>query len=103
MIDQAIERAAHLAAPTHLVADTRAEFRAAALEHLEHASRIGAHTLVIDLAATTEIDASGLGILVLLQKRARERGMGTSLEHPSDELRRMLALTRLDYLFAIGD
>ena len=103
MIDQATARTAHLATPTRLVADTRAEFRAAALEQLEHASRIGAHALVIDLAATTEIDASGLGILVLLQKRARERGMGTSLEHPSVELRRMLALTRLDYLFAIGD
>ena len=103
MIDQATERPSHLTAPIRLVAETRAEFRSAALGQLERASRIGARTLVIDLAATIEIDASGLGILVLLQKRARERGMGTFLDHPSDELRRMLAVTRLDYLFGIAD
>ena len=103
MIDQATERPAHLTTPSRLVAETRAEFRAFALDQLERASRLGARTLIIELGATTEIDASGLGILVLLQKRARERGMATFLDHPSEELRRMLAVTRLDYLFGIAE
>jgi anti-anti-sigma factor len=56
----------------------------------------------VDLGATSEMDASGLGVLVLLQKRARERGLTTRLLNASRSIREMLQLTRLDSLFEIG-
>ena len=52
---------------------------------------------------TAEIDAGGLGVLVLLQKRARERGIGTQLLHVPRPIRDMLQLTRLDGLFTFAD
>ena len=88
-----------LAAPPELVAATRLEFRRQALEVLEHAVAIRAAMVIVDLSGTNEIDASGLGILVLLQKRAREHGIATCLARATEPVRRLLILTRLDYLF----
>ena len=88
-----------VAAPVRLVAATRLEFRRQALELVDRASNAGARAVAVDLSSTTEIDASGLGILVLLQKRGRERGMATHLLRPTEPVRRLLILTRLDYLF----
>ncbi len=90
-----------LNAPSHLVADTRLDFRRAALEHLERTLQKGATRVVVDLAPTIEIDASGLGVLVLLQKRARERMIATRLLHAPASVKQMLALTKLDYLFEL--
>ena len=90
-----------LNAPSRLVADTRLDFRRAALEHLERTIQKGATRVVVDLAHTTEIDASGLGVLVLLQKRARERMIATRLLHAPVSVKQMLELTRLDYLFEL--
>ena len=89
-------------APARLVSSTRADFRTLALAHLErlHAPD-GA--LVIDLAQTMELDASGLGILVLLQKRAKDRGLSTSLRHAPERVRNLLKLTMLDFLFVFTD
>ena len=61
-----------LVAPERIIAATRAEFRGMALDFLESVPK-GAQALVIDLSDTVELDASGLGILVLIQKRAKER------------------------------
>ena len=90
-----------LTVPMRLIADTRAEFRVAALEALERAAQQGVRDFVLDLASTLQVDASGLGILVLIEKRARERGMRTVLQQPGAELRHLLDVTRLDYLFRI--
>jgi anti-anti-sigma factor len=88
-----------LVAPTRLTSDHRLEFRRAALELLEESARAGAAIVEVDLGATVEMDASGLGVLVLLQKRARERGLRTRLSHASRAITEMLQLTRLDALF----
>lgn len=90
-----------LNAPGRLVADTRLDFRRAALEHLERTIQKGATRVVVELALTTEIDASGLGVLVLLQKRARERMIATRLLHAPASVKQMLELTKLDYLFEL--
>jgi anti-anti-sigma factor len=92
-----------LAAPNRLVAETRLDFRRAVLEHLERVAQLNAARVVIDLRHTTDIDASGLGVLVLLQKRARERMIATKLLHPPASVKQMIALTRLDYLFEMED
>lgn len=86
-------------APARLSADTRVGFRDAALTCLERAERLGAGTLTIDLRGTGELDASGLGLLVMLHKRAQERGVTTILAHVPEHLRMLLSATKLDALF----
>ena len=91
-----------LVAPEKIIAATRAEFRATALAHLT-AMGTNETALVIDLSNTTEIDASGLGILVLIQKRARERGLSTRLRRTPERVRNLLQLTLLEFLFELTD
>jgi anti-anti-sigma factor len=92
-----------LIAPPHLDAASRLDFRRAALEHLERVAQRNETRVVIDLRHTTDIDASGLGVLVLLQKRARERMIATKLLHAPSPVKQMIALTKLDYLFELED
>lgn len=92
-----------LSAPERLVADTRGDFRRAALEHVERAVLEAAPRIYVDLSSTCEVDASGLGVLVLLQKRARERMIATRLLRAGKNVRQMLLLTRLEYLFEFED
>lgn len=89
-----------LPAPPRLVAASRVDFRCAALDALQRAADEGTNVLAIDMARTAEVDASGLGILVLVQKRARERGLATRLLGVRGEVRALLALTKLEGLFA---
>ena len=91
-----------LIAPERLISATRSEFRTAALAHLE---KLGADTraLIIDLGRTVELDAAGLGILVLIQKRAKERGLSTRLRQTPERVRNLLQLTMLDFLFELTD
>jgi anti-anti-sigma factor len=97
------EGAPVLTTPERLVTETRLEFRRTALEHVERAVQDSAPRIYVDLSATREIDASGLGVLVLLQKRARERMIATRLMNAGPVVRSMLSLTKLDYLFELDD
>ena len=90
-----------LSAPAQLVSETRLAFRREALEHVERAASLGGEVVAVDLGNTAQIDASGLGILVLLQKRAKERGISTRLVHASPAVIRLLELTKLTYLFEL--
>ncbi|HVT40893.1 MAG TPA: STAS domain-containing protein [Gemmatimonadaceae bacterium] len=92
-----------LAAPHRLVGETRLDFRSAALCHLERVAQRNGARLLIDLKETTDIDASGLGVLILLQKRARERMIATRLLHAPYVVKQMLELTKLAYLFEYED
>lgn len=94
--------AAVLVAPEKIIAATRAVFRAEALAHLDSLGT-NAKAMIIDLANTSELDASGLGILVLIQKRAKERGLSTHLRRPPERVRNLLKLTMLDFLFELTD
>lgn len=91
-----------LFAPERIIAGTRAEFRGTAIEFLE-ALAPDQQALVIDMSRTVELDASGLGILVLIQKRAKERGMSTRLRQTPERVRNLLKLTMLDFLFELTD
>lgn len=92
-----------LIAPPRLDAGSRLDFRRAALEHLERVVQRNETRVVIDLQHTTDIDASGLGVLVLVQKRARERMIATKLLHAPASVKQMIALTKLEYLFELED
>jgi anti-sigma B factor antagonist len=91
-----------LIAPERLIAATRGEFRTAALSHIQQLSA-DTGAIVIDMRQTVEIDASGLGILVLVQKRAKERGLSTCLRQTPERVRNLLKLTMLDFLFELTD
>ena len=87
-------------APPRLVAETRAEFRNAAVSSIESAGR-GARTITLDLAMTREMDATGLGTLVAIQNRARQFGLTVKLANVTDEVLTLLALTELLHLFVV--
>ena len=91
-----------LLAPERIVAATRSEFRGVAIEFLESLSS-DSQALVIDMSQTVELDASGLGILVLIQKRAKDRGLSTRLRQTPERVRNLLKLTMLDFLFELTD
>ena len=95
-------QASVLFSPERIIAATRSEFRAVAIEFLE-ALPTDSQLLVIDMSRTVELDASGLGILVLIQKRAKDRGLSTHLRHTPERVRNLLKLTMLDFLFELTD
>ena len=86
--------------PSRLVAETRSEFRQTALEHVTQAAARGDSSVVIDLSGATEVDASGLGILLFVNSRAKEHGMTTHLVRVPAPVRALLELTKLEPIFA---
>ena len=88
----------HLAAPEHLGLQSRTDFRQQAVAILDRLPE-GSGRLVIDLAATRQVDSAGLGALMLIQRRAAERAQAVVLRGANEELRFLLVLTRLDDLF----
>jgi anti-anti-sigma factor len=88
-----------LTAPSELGLETRASFREAAIRELEGLAEGG--TLSVDLAGTKRVDSAGLSALMLIQRRAADRGQRIVLLGPSDEFRFLLALTEMSELFEI--
>ena len=60
-----------------------------------------ATTVVVDLREVTFLDSTGLGVLVAGLKRARENGGDLHLVATGSHILRMLAITRLDSVFAV--
>jgi anti-anti-sigma factor len=87
-------------APSRLVAETRAEFRNAAVSTIESTAR-EAKMITLDLAATREMDATGLGTLVAIQSRAKQFGMTVKLVNVTEEVLTLLSLTELLHLFVV--
>ena len=63
--------------------------------------RQGRLVVLLDLKAVTDIDAHGLGALVSSLTTLERHGGQMALIAPSDRIRRLLAITRLDTVFAI--
>jgi anti-anti-sigma factor len=91
-----------LMAPERLISSTRGDFRSAALQHIDQLGDAGG-SIVIDMTRTVEIDTSGLGMLVFIQKRAKERGFSTILRRAPERVRNLLQLTLLEFLFEFRD
>ncbi len=89
-------------APTRITAEYRLEFRRLALEALQAAASSGARVVEIDLGAVVEMDATGLGVLILVQKRARELALRTRLLNVPMIIGQQLDATRLEPLFEIA-
>ena len=89
-----------LAAPETLNLGSRTEFRRVASELLDQLPE-GGGRLVIDLAATRQVDSAGLGALMLIQRKATDRRQTVCLRGVNEELRFLLVLTKLDDLFEL--
>ena len=92
--------ARELIAPDRLGLDTRVEFRKAAVQMLDSLPEGTGH-LIIDLSRTRQVDSAGLGVLMLIQRRAAERRQVVVLRNPNDELRFLLVVTKLVDLFQL--
>jgi anti-sigma B factor antagonist len=79
--------------------DSRCQLRDAA----DRAIGGGHHRLVVDLAAVTFCDSSGLSLLVDLHRETQARGGGLRLTGVPPLLRTMLGVTHLDRLFELDD
>ncbi len=90
-----------LVCSAHLTADHRLDFRRDVLNALEAATAAGESAVVLDLSGVVEVDASGLGVLILLQKRARERGLRARLISVPSIVERLFEETRMGPLFDI--
>lgn len=89
-----------LSAPETLGLETRGTFRQEAVAMLEELPE-GLGRLVVDFDRTSRVDSAGLGALMLVQRRAAERRQIVALRNLSDEIRFLLALTKLIDLFEI--
>ena len=94
------DTARELVAPERLGLDTRVEFRKAAVQVLDTLPD-GTGQLIIDLARTRQVDSAGLGVLMLIQRRAAERRQTLLLRNPNDEIRFLLVITKLVDLFRL--
>jgi anti-sigma B factor antagonist len=63
----------------------------------------GSRKFLIDFKDTAYIDSSGLGVLVSLSKKIREKGGEMRLSNLNEDLRTLFELTKLDTLFHIAD
>ena len=65
--------------------------------------RQGRLVVLLDMTGVTDIDAHGLGALVSSLTTLERHGGRMALVAPSDRIRRLLAITKLDTVFAIYD
>ncbi|MFC1574951.1 STAS domain-containing protein [Gemmatimonadota bacterium] len=82
-----------------LIVGNRQELKQKVLEELEKGER----KFVVDFEKTGYIDSSGLGVLVSLSKKIREKGGDLRLANLNEDLRTLFELTKLDTLFQIAD
>ena len=87
--------------PKKLLVNTRSDFRSYALQFVEQQAGAGANEIVLDLTDTSEIDASGLGVLVLVREWAKRHSVPVRLKGVRTEIRSLLDLTRLSGMFVI--
>ena len=90
-----------LRAPESLGLSTRESFRVSANALLDEMAE-GAGQLVVDLGGTREVDSSGLGALVMVQRHAADRRQEIVLRGVGAELEFLLVLTKLDDLFVFA-
>ena len=88
-------------APNHLGEASRAEFRERALTALGRLQQTPGGRLIVDLTRTERLDSAGLGTLVMLQMRAADQRCSVVLYAPSEEIRFLLLMTRLEDRFVI--
>ncbi|MEY4609294.1 MAG: hypothetical protein RL625_1511 [Gemmatimonadota bacterium] len=90
-----------LVAPVQMTVGSLDDFRLEVIGAATSATVETTPHLSVDLRGTQIIDATGLGVLLLLHKRAREKGLKVRLLGPSPTVLEVLRNTRVHLLFDI--
>lgn len=88
-----------VASPRSLIAGSLAGFG----EHVRQRLIGNPVGIVIDCARSEYIDSSGLALLFSLAKEATRRGVGYRVARLDENLRYLLALTRIDHVISVSD
>lgn len=90
-----------LVAPAQMTVGSLDDFRLAVIAAVTRADASSTPHVSVDLRGTQTIDATGLGVLLLLHKRAREKSLKVRLLGPSPSVLEVLRNTRVHLLFEI--
>jgi anti-anti-sigma factor len=71
-------------------------------EHLLAALQSAGPRILVDLSGVTFMDASGLGVLILIRRMAMRRGGTLRLYAPTQVMRRLLAASGLSRTFTMS-
>jgi anti-sigma B factor antagonist len=82
-----------------LIVGNRQELKQTVLDELDRGER----RFRLDFSQTGYVDSSGLGVLVSLSRKIRERGGELRLANLNDDIKTLFKLTKLDALFGLGD
>ncbi|WP_347160439.1 STAS domain-containing protein [Pontibacter chitinilyticus] len=75
----------------------------ALLEEADHMQEGKVLLCAVDLSNARFMDSSGMGVLVSLLTRFRNRGGELVLIKPSDHIRKLLIVTKLNAIFTIAE
>ncbi|NUW38668.1 STAS domain-containing protein [Nonomuraea rhodomycinica] len=88
-------------ATVHLTGEIDVFTSHALRRRLMRALPAGAGLLIVDLSAVSFCDASGLAVLVGIQRRARPRGVALTLKAPRPLMTTLLRVTGLDRVLTV--
>lgn len=61
----------------------------------------GMRFVVLDLSKVDRIDSAGLGMFIILHQEAKQRRIGVTLQHPQEQVRKLLMISKFDTMFEI--
>lgn len=94
------ERAHYLAIEGDLIGD---EVGPKLVEVVSDAIQEGAKTFVIDLSEVRYISSSGIGLLITMLTKMRNVGGEVFLTSPSEHVKKLLIITKLNNIFTVYD
>lgn len=63
----------------------------------------GVKTLAVDLSEVRYMNSSGIGMLITLHTKFKNKSGELCLVSPTDQIRKLLSITKLDSIFTIVD
>ncbi len=61
----------------------------------------GAHTCIVDISGLRYINSSGIGVLITILTKFRNKGGEVYLMKPSENVQKLLVITKLNAIFQI--
>ena len=63
----------------------------------------GAHSCIVDIRKMRYINSSGIGVLITILTKFRNKGGDICLLEPSEQVKKLLIITKLNAIFQIAD
>lgn len=68
----------------------------------EHVNK-GIHNCIIDISEIRYMNSSGIGVLITILTKLRNKGGEVALLKPSEQVKKLLVITKLNNIFSIYD